>query len=212
MKRSMLYVILAFCMQAPILQADAQSQEIQQLLLDVQKLSTLKGILSDMKTGYEIVSKGYSTIRDISQGNFNLHEAFLDGLWLVSPAVRQYWKVPAIINDEAAILKEYKTAYNNFKQGGHFTPDEIIYLGNVYSNLVNQSLKGLQDLTNVLTANKLRMSDDERLAAIDKIHGDMQDMLTFLRSFDNNTSVLALQRAREQNEVNTMQKMYGTKP
>ena len=36
--------------------------------------------LKDMKEGYEIVSKGYSTIRDISKGSFNLHEAFLDGL------------------------------------------------------------------------------------------------------------------------------------
>ena len=210
--RLFIYSVLIVSLNTIAIQARSQSQEAQQLLLDWQKLTVLKGILSDMKTGYQIVSKGYSTIRDISQGNFNLHEAFLDGLWLISPAVRKYWKIPEIINDQVALLKEYKTAYSNFKQGGHFTPDEIIYLGKVYNNLINQSLKGLEELTNVITANKLRMSDDERLAAIDKIHADMQEELLFLRSFDNNTSVLALQRVREQNEINSMQSTYGRKP
>ena len=59
-------------------QVVAQSTEIQQLLLNVEKLAQLKKILSNMKKGYEIVSNGYNTIKDISKGNFNLHEAFLD--------------------------------------------------------------------------------------------------------------------------------------
>jgi hypothetical protein len=39
-------------------------------------------------------------------------------------------------------------------------------MNSVYSQLVNQSLQNLDDLTNVLTAGKLRMSDDERMRAI----------------------------------------------
>ena len=64
-------------------------------------------------------------------------------------------------------------------------PDELLYIGQVYGNLFNQSLKGLDDLTLILTANKLRMSDAERLAGIDKIYDGMQDKLQFLRSFNN---------------------------
>ena len=59
-------------------QVVAQSTEIQQLLLNVEKLAQLKKILSNMKKGYEIVSNGYNTIKDISKGNFNLHDAFLE--------------------------------------------------------------------------------------------------------------------------------------
>lgn len=36
--------------------ATAQSAEVQQLLLNIQKLAQLKKILSNMKTGYQIVS------------------------------------------------------------------------------------------------------------------------------------------------------------
>src|SRR5690242_5779385 len=190
-------MILFCCLLAGVQHVCAQSYEAKQLLLDWSKLAQMKGILKDMKKGYEIVSKGYSTIRDISKGNFNLHETFLDGLWLVSPTVRKYWKIPEIINNQLLIVKEYKSAFNNYKQSGMLNPDEIIYLGQVYNNLFSLSLKGLDDLTMLVTANQLRMSDDERLSGIDKVYNDMQDKLLFLRRFNNQTSLLLLQRAKE---------------
>lgn len=205
-------VILLLLCSAGLVKASAQSYEVEQLLLDVQKLSQLKQILSGLKTGYDILSKGYTTIRDISEGNFNLHEAFLDGLWLVSPTVRQYWKIPQIINDQVEIVKEYQTAFAGFKKEGRFTPDEITYIGDVYGNLLSQSLQNLTDLTHIVTADKLRMSDQERLSAIDRLYADMQDKLLFLRDFDNNTAILALQRAKEQNDARTMQQVYGITP
>lgn len=190
----------------------AQAPEIQQLLLDVQKLSALKGILNDMYKGYEIVSNGYETIKNISEGNFNLHEAFLDGLLAVSPTVQSYKRIADIINDQLMIVKEYKAAYTRFKEDENFTPDEITYIGKIYSNLFNESLKGLDELMMVITATTLRMSDDERLSSIDRIYEDMQAKLTFLRYFNNSTSILEVQRAKEKNDVTTMQGIYGIKP
>ena len=58
----------------------AQKDEIAQLLLNVEKLAQFKQILSDMKKGYVILSGGYNTVKDLSQGNFSLHKTFLDAL------------------------------------------------------------------------------------------------------------------------------------
>lgn len=187
----------------------AQTTEIQQLLLDVQKLTQLKGILNDMYKGYKVVSSGYETIKNISEGNFNLHQVFLDGLLAVSPAVQNYKRIADIINDQVLIVKEYKNAFNQFKLDANFTIDEITYLGKVYSNLFNASLKDIDELIMVITASTLRMSDDERLSSIDKIFAEMQDKLTFLRHFNNNTTLLAVQRAKERNDVSTIQNIYG---
>lgn len=189
--------------------AKAQAAEIQQLLLDVQKLAQLKGILSDMYKGYQVVSSGYETIKNISEGNFNLHQLFLDGLLAVSPAVQNYKRIADIINDQILIVKEYKNAFNQFKMDANFTIEEITYLGKVYSNLFNASLKDIDELIMVITASTLRMSDDERLSSIDKIFTGMQDKLTFLRYFNNNTTILAVQRAKERNDVSTIQNIYG---
>lgn len=187
----------------------AQSFEVQQLILDVEKLSQLKSIYSDLVKGYDILSEGYNAVKDISQGNFDLHKLFLDGLLKASPVVQKYQKVADIIQCELNIISEYGTAYNRFKQDDNFSLDEIIYIAKVYNNLIDESIKGLSDLTTVITDNTMRASDDERLNIIDQLDAEMQNRLSFLRDFNNNTTVLALQRAREHNDVNTIKNIYG---
>lgn len=187
----------------------AQKQEIQQLILNIEKLTQFKQILKDMKKGYEILSGGYNTVKDLSKGNFSLHETFLDALMQVSPTVRNYRRIGDIVTYQVQLVKEYKSAFGRFRDSKNFNADEIAYLERVYDNLFKQSLRNLDELTTVVTANKMRMSDDERLASIDKIYVDMQDKLMFLRNFNNNTSVLALQRAKERNDVNAIRNMYN---
>ena len=207
--KKMIVILLLLAGIGAKIKAAAQEDEAAQLLLNVEKLAQFKQILSDMKKGYQILSAGYSTIKGLSEGNFNLHRTFLDGLMQVSPAVKNYQKISGIINCQLLLVKEYKNAFNRFKRDNNFTPGELDYLAGVYNNLFKQSLNNLDDLATVITANKLRMSDDERLKAIDDIFFEMQDKLQFLRYFNNNTTVLAVQRAKEKNDVNTVRNIYG---
>ncbi len=193
----------------PVLKLYAQSQEVQQLLLNVEKLAQLKQLLSDMKKGYQVVSTGYNSIKNLSEGNFSLHKTFLDGLMQVNPAIRKYHRVKQIIDYQIILVKEYKSAFNGFKKQKVFSSGELDYMGRVYSNLFKQSLHNMDELTAVVTADKLRMSDDERLKAIDRIYLDMQDKLLFLRGFNNSTSVLGSQRDREKREIEAMKGIYG---
>ncbi|KDN54671.1 hypothetical protein [Flavobacterium seoulense] len=186
----------------------AQSQEMQQLVLNIEKLTQFKQILKDMKNGYRILNGGYNTIKDLSQGNFSLHQTFIDGLMQVSPAVRKYKRIGEIANYQMLLVKEYKRALKRFKNSSLFNDKEIQYIEKVYANLFKQSLRNLDELTTVVTANKLRMSDDERLESIDRIYLEMQDKLLFLRSFNSNTSVLSVQRSKEYNDVDSLKELY----
>lgn len=199
-------IILAILLTAK--PAFCQSQEAQQLLLDVEKLAQFKQILSDLKKGYQILSGGYEAIKNISQGNFNLHQTFLDGLLQVSPAVQKYERIKDIINYQLRIVKVGKEAYSNFKGDKNFTVDEIDYMGKVYSHLFNESVKNLNDLITVITAGKLRMSDDERLKAIDHIWNEVQDQFAFLRDFNSSTAMLSKARQKEQEEVDVSRKLF----
>lgn len=190
-------------------QVVAQSTEIQQLLLNVEKLAQLKKILSNMKKGYEIVSTGYNTIKDISKGNFNIHQAFLDGLMQVSHTVRNYKKIAEIISYQTQLVKEYKSAFRRFDASNLFNTNEIKYMDNVYTNLFNKSLQNLEELTMVITAGKLRMSDDERINTIDRIYNDIADKLVFLRTFNKENNVLAIQRGREMVDTKVSKKLNG---
>ncbi|MFT3749145.1 MAG: TerB family tellurite resistance protein [Agriterribacter sp.] len=211
MKRLLIALCVAILFMSLPVKAGAQVTELMQLALNIEKLAQFKQILSDLKKGYEIISGGYKTIKNISEGNFKLHQVFLDGLMEVSPAVKNYRRVGDIINYQLSIVKEYKSSFNRFKTNGWFTADELDYISSVYGNLINLSLKNLDDLLVIITSSKLRMSDDERLAAIDKLYTDMQDKLLFLRSFNSNTSLLSLQRQRESRDINRVQQYYDLK-
>lgn len=202
-----LIVIMIMCSMS--FQLKAQSDEVQQLLLNIEKLAQFKKILKNMKNGYQIIFKGYTAVKDISQENFNLHKTFLDGLMQVSPAVKKYKRIADIISYQLRIAKEYKLAFNRFKEEKQFTIDEIDYLGKVYGNLFNESLKSLDELSMVITSGKLRMSDDERLQAIDKIYLAVEEQYSFLKEFTNNSNLLSLQRKAERAEIEMSRRLYG---
>ena len=193
-------------------QAKAQSQEVQQLLLNVEKLAQLKNILSDMRAGYEIIHEGYGTVKALSEGSFSLHDAFLASLLEVSPAVRNYKRVADIIRYQQRIVSEYTTAYARFRQDAGFSLSELEYLARVYATLNRQSLGHLDELTLILTAGELRMSEEERIAAIDRIFTETEDKLAFLRHFNRQASLLALQRARERHDLEAIQDLYQINP
>ncbi len=188
--------------------ANAQAQEAAQLLLNYEKLKQLEEILDNMYKGYKILSDGYNKVKNIAEGNYKLHHVFLDGLYAVNPSVRNYKKVAGIINYQQFLLKDYRRAYDRFKRDPNFSEEELKYLENVYSFLVKQSLRNLEELTMIITVAKLRMSDDERIQRIDWIYNDMEDKLSFLRYFNNSTQMLAIQRAKENSDVTIMQKLY----
>lgn len=209
MKRLIFFLVFTLSFTGVSTVSFAQADEATQLLLNVEKLTQLKQILSDMKKGYQIISKGYNTIKDLSEGNFSLHKAFLDGLMEVSPTVKKYQKIKVIVDGQLELVKTYKTAFIRFKSAGYFNPGELEYISRVYDNLFKQSLKNLDDLLLVVTADKLRMSDAERLDAIDNISLSMNDMLSFLKNFNHQTTLLTLQRAGEKNDAVAMKKIYG---
>jgi len=185
------------------------AQDLQQLLYDIEKLTQFKAILSDMQTGYTILTQGYGEVKSISEGNFNLHSAFLNSLEAISPAVRQYGRIADIIANQASIVTEYKQTWNQANASGHFTVSELLYLNTVFTQVLDQSVDNLTNLTNILTANTLRMSDAERLRAIDHIYGDTQNKLVFLRHFDNQVALLSLERAKEQSDTQMLKQLYS---
>ncbi|HVU97992.1 MAG TPA: hypothetical protein VHE34_22365 [Puia sp.] len=204
--RSVLWLIILTSSFAP---ARAQSFEARQLLLDWQKLTQEKQILSDLYKGYQILSKGYTTISDLSHGSFDLHKAFLDGLLAVSPAVRTYHRVADIIRLQENIVSQYHSAWSLFRQDPHFSAGELELIGNVYAGLFDRTAKNLTDLANVLTDGLFRASDGERLDHIDDLYRDMAGSQAFLTSFNQQATLVSLQRSVDLRDYQSVRQLYG---
>jgi len=209
MRRLLLIPLIPLLLSTAPARSQSTGDLIQQLLLDVQKLEEMKAILQDMYKGYEVINKGYTDIRNIAAGNFNLHKIFLDGLLAVSPAVRSYTLIAEILDAEAAIVAEYKTANSRLHSNTLFSPQEQAYIGDTYSALFTRSLQSIDELTRVITAGELRMSDAQRLRSIDRVHADISGQLQFLRKFNNSISLLSVQREKESNDISTLKLLYG---
>ena len=190
----------------------AQSFDIQQLILDVQKLATLKSMLSDMKNGYTALDNDYSAVRDVAEGNFNLHKAFLNGLLAVSPAVRNYQRAMDIIELQVKLLAQYQRAWPFFQQKGGFQPSELAMISGVYSGLLQDALQDLNDLNTILTDGTIRASDAERMRQIDVIYESMAGRVAFMDRFNNSTALLAQQRQGVYDEDRTIQNLHGINP
>lgn len=206
--KKIILLLLLFVGTTKIQLASAQAAELQQLALNIEKLAQFKGILSDLKNGYRIVSQGYGTIKNISEGNFSVHQVFVDGLMAVNPKLARYSKVPAIISGQVRILQEYKSAWRQLATGGRFTEKELDYMLRVYSNLLDKSLKNTDELTMVLTAGELRMSDDERINAIDRLYTDMNEKISFLRSFNKRAFSIDSRREAYLRENQALKSLY----
>lgn len=210
MKKFLLIPILVLAMLLPDHRAHAQVAQLEQLALDIAKLAQFKSILSDMYKGYQILSGGYNTVKDLAHGSFNIHQAFLNGLLAVSPAVKNYVRIADIISTQAALISEYKTALSQMKGTGTLSAGELNYIAGVYGNLFDRSLDNLDELVTILTDGQLRMSDAERFAAIDGIDADMHSKLSFQRDFLGQTSILVAQRQQALQETQRLQALYGS--
>lgn len=202
-------ILLSLMIAALFGRVKAQSDEAQQLLLNWEKLQTLEKMLDNMYMGYKILDNGYTTIKKIAEGDYSIHQAFLDGLMAVNPSVRNYKRIPLIIEYQKLLVQEYKRAWKQLKNDPNLTIDEIFYIESVYKFILQASVRNLDDLAMIITATKLRMSDDERMRAIDNIFFDMENRMVFLRGFNNDTRLLAIQRAFANNNQQNVKKLYG---
>ena len=144
MKKILIFFAMLFLFFMPFT-GKAQSAEIQQLILNIEKLSQFKKILSDMKKGYDILSGGYKAVKDMSEGNFSLHKTFLDALMQVSPVVKNYKRVGDIIDYQLTLMRESRKGIDLIIKNEKFSRQEIQYFEKVYSNLSREITPSIDD-------------------------------------------------------------------
>jgi len=181
----------------------------EELALDAQKLSSMKATLQEMYQGYADLKTGYTRIRDIVKDNFNLHEAYLDALWVLSPAVRSDPRLQEIINTEYRIVQAYQAATGRLNGQPVWTAQELGYITDTFSTLLQRSLQVIEELTLITTDNELRMNDSQRLQAMGRIDTEIKDELSFMERFDQELAIEAARRGQESNDINTLKSIYG---
>ncbi|MBC6112815.1 hypothetical protein ACFOG5_19485 [Pedobacter fastidiosus] len=171
----------------------------------LQQIAALEVYTSYLKKGYEIVNGGLQTIRDISNGEFNLHNAFISGLKKVSPAIRNDVRVIEVIEMQLEIGK----AFRGIKSNPNLSVSNQLYIQNVRENLWEESLKDLEELLMVITSGKVEMSDDQRIERLNKVYFSMRDKSAFTQDFISEISLFIRQKEMEKRSIEQLRESYG---
>ncbi len=136
---------------------------------------------------------------------------YFDELNKVRETISGFTKVKEIMQRQVQIVEEYKQALGLFKQDKHFTSREIEYMGQVYSGIINESLKHIDQLFLVINSYKTKMTDGSRLAIINGVAGHIDENLNDLRLFNEENIKLSLQRSKDQAEIDLVKSLYYIK-
>jgi len=148
-------------------------------------------------------------IADWTQRQKELYREYYEELWKIKSAIAYYKKVKDLTAKQVAIVVEYKWAWNLFKQDKHFESSELDYMQKVYSGILNESIKNIDQLLLVVNSFKTQMSDAERLEIISKASEKMDNNYTDLKSFNRGNAVLSIQRASSMEESAKLKEIYG---
>src|ERR1700722_1475947 len=143
-------------------------------------------------------------ISDWVQKQKDLYQEYYNELWQGKQVISDYDKVKNIISLQSKIISEYNSAYALFKQDKNFSASEITWMYNVYSGIINESLKNVEQALIVVNAFVTQMSDGERLKIIDNANAGMQKNYNDLKQFNSQNIQLSLQRGAENNDVGSV--------
>ena len=177
--------------------------------LYLQQIAANKVYIEYLQKGYKIAKTGLTTIGNIKNGHFGLDKDYFAGLQAINPKVRNYAKVTGVMELNIKIVKQYRKAMNEARRNNRYNSDELEYMGKVFTALVEDCTTITDELLVLLTPDKLKMSDDERIKRIDEIHAAMQDNYVFLNSFSADIAMMTLQRTKEVTDAATLRTLYG---
>lgn len=148
-------------------------------------------------------------ITDWVQKQKDLYQEYFDELWKLKDVLSYYHRIKEITQQEISLVQQYHSAWNGVRQDGHFTSDELLYIGQVYTGILSESVKNLGQIALVINSFTTQMTDAKRLDIINKAAEVMQQNYDDLQQFNVQNIRVSLQRSKDEHDINIVKQLYG---
>lgn len=138
-----------------------------------------------------------------------LYSNYYTELGNIKATISKYQRIKDITLKQAALVSEYKQAWSLFRQDSHFNPQELGYMQQVYSGILDASVKNLDEIMLVVSPAKTQMTDEQRLELINKASDHLDENYNDLHQFNNQGIQLSLQRSKDLSDTQSIKKLYG---
>lgn len=165
----------------------AQGKQIQYL---VQQIAELQVYIGYLKKGYDIVQTGIHTVRDIRNGEFNLHSLYYSSLKTVNPKIRNSAQTAGVIVNLQYVTKSVASLKKAVQEVNTLPEPHRQFIQQCCNKLTDDIDKTSMLLTDIITSGTLQMSDDERLNRINAVYKKSIDQSVFVQQLLSQTTAL----------------------
>lgn len=138
-----------------------------------------------------------------------LYAKYFEELYKVKNVIQNYQAVRDILKRQIVLVQEYSKSFNLAKLDKNFTVDEIDYMQKVYTGILTESMKNLEQVQLVVSAFTTQMADAKRLEIIHTVADKIEQNITDLREFNQQNIKISLQRSKEKNDIDVVRQLYG---
>src|ERR1700754_935864 len=130
------------------------------------QIAALQVYTGAVEKGYAILETGLAAIRNLQSGEFDLHKVFYDRLSGINPAIGKMGEETEIVSLETAVAQRCADALRRYRQNHRIDAGEFDYISQVYGVILDAGQQVVDLLQDLLTAGRLKLSDDERMERI----------------------------------------------
>lgn len=150
-----------------------------------------------------------SEIAGVGQQQTDLFSKYYNELFEVKALITDYEQVKNITERQAALVREYQSAWALTQQDDHFTIAELQHIQSVYTGILGESVKNLDQLMVVINSFKTQMSDGQRMELINHIAKKIDANYFDLKAFNNENILFSFSRAHSQQDMQSLKNLYG---
>ena len=136
------------------------------------------------------------------------YRKYYEELAQVKAIISYYQRIRESAQKQVQLMNEYNRSWQLIRQDKHFTADEIDYMAKVYSGILEESLKNIDQITLIVKSFTTTMSDSKRLKLINNAADQIDANYDDLMRFNQQNVLLSLQRAKTTKEVEAVKQLY----
>ncbi|WP_427874043.1 conjugal transfer protein TraI [Flavobacterium sp. MMS24-S5] len=148
-------------------------------------------------------------ISEWTQKQKDLYKGYYEELAKVKSIITYYQRIKEITAKQTKLVQEYERAWDLFRQDKNFTESEIRYMEQVYTGILEESMKNIDQIFLILDSFSTHMSDLKRLEIINKAADQIDANYDDLTMFNQQNVLLSLQRVKTEADVNRVKEFYG---
>lgn len=200
---SCLLILAAVCAHAQTF-AEWFSQKKTKLKYLTQQIAALEQYGFEVKQGYQIMHGGWGSIGNWAKGEYDLHSAYYSSLKTVNPEIGNNPEADSVVSYAQLIPQQF----NHLDGWSSLDKGTRAYIGRVRAAVLRKTDQDLAELQLVMTGGKVELTDDGRIARLDRICERIRDRLVFCRSFCNGVRLLLLRRNQDLQDMQTLRRYY----